>query len=169
MSQVWTKVKHEIREIIPPTVFFLISFYIIVLNRILMAREFGFQATSFAAATVGALLVAKVVVITDMLPAINRFPEKPLVYNVAWKSAIYIVASLLAHYLEHLVPLWWHLGFSAANEKLWSELVWAHFWAIQLWLVVLVVIYCTARELIRVIGRDRFVRIFFSAPAARGI
>jgi len=169
MSQVWAKVKHEIHEIIPPTIFFLISFYIIVLNRALMAKEFGLHATSFAAATVGALLVAKVVVIADLLPAINRFPEKPLVYNVLWKSAIYIVASMVAHYLEHLVPLWWHVGFTAANEHLWNELVWARFWAIQLWLVVLVLIYCTARELIRVIGRERFVRIFFGAPAARGI
>jgi hypothetical protein len=123
MSNVWAKVKHEIHEIIPPTIFFLISFYIVVLNRALMAKEFGLQATSFAAATVGALLVAKVVVIADLLPAVNRFPEKPLVYNVLWKSAIYIGASLLAHYLEHLVPLWWRLGFSAANEKLWSERV----------------------------------------------
>ena len=169
MSNVRAKVKHEIHEIIPPTVFFLISFYIIVLNRMLMAKEFGLHATSFAAATVGALLVAKVVVLADLLPAVNRFPEKPLVYNVLWKSAIYIVASLLVHYLEHLVPLWWRLGFTVANEKLWSELVWAHFWAIQLWLTVLVVIYCTARELIRVIGRERFVKIFLSAPAARPI
>ncbi|PYN90300.1 MAG: hypothetical protein DMD87_02055 [Candidatus Rokuibacteriota bacterium] len=169
MSNVWAKIKHEIHEVIPPTVFFLISFYIIVLNRALMAKEFGLQATSFAAATVGALLVAKVVVIADMLPAVNRFPEKPLIYNVVWKTAIYVGASLLAHYLEHLVPLWWRLGFSAANEQLWSELVWAHFWAIQLWLAVLVFIYCTARELIHVIGRDRFVKIFFGAPASRPI
>src|SRR5262245_44506284 len=123
MSNVWAKIKHEVREIIPPTVFFLISFYIVVLNRALMAREFHLQGTSFAAATVGALLVAKSVVLADLLPAVNRFPEKPLIYNVVWKSAIYIVASVLAHYLEHLVPLWWRLGFTAANEKLWSELV----------------------------------------------
>jgi hypothetical protein len=169
MSQVWAKAKHEIHEIIPPTIFFLVSFYIIVLNRALMAKEFGLHATSFAAATVGALLVAKVVVITDLLPAINRFPEKPLVYNVAWKSAIYIVASMLAHYLEHLVPLWWRIGFTAANEHLWNELVWARFWAIQLWLVVLIFIYCVARELVRVIGRDRVREIMFAVPAARAV
>ena len=35
-----------------------------------------------------ALLVAKVVLITDALPFVNRFPEKPLIYNVVWKTAL---------------------------------------------------------------------------------
>jgi hypothetical protein len=46
-------------------------------------------------------------------------------------------------------------------------MVWPHFWAIQLWLVVLILIYCSMRELIRVIGRDRVVNIFFRSPASR--
>ena len=49
MSQVWTKVKHEIHEIIPPTVFFLISFYIIVLNRILMTYAHTLEAAEAGA------------------------------------------------------------------------------------------------------------------------
>jgi hypothetical protein len=63
-----------------------------------------------AGATVGALLVAKVVLIADNLPVINRFPEKPLLYNVAWKTTIYVLAALVVHYLEHLVPVWWRVG-----------------------------------------------------------
>ncbi len=131
-----------------------------------MAKEFGLHLSSLAGATVGALLVAKVVLVADMLPVINRFPEKPLMYNVVWKTVIYVCASVLAHYLEHLVPLWWRMGFRAANEHLWGEIVWARFWAIQLWLVVLIFVYCFARELVRVIGRDRVVQILFTAPAA---
>ena len=84
MSNVWAKVKHEIREAIPPAIFFLISFHIIVLSRALMLREYGVQVSALAGATVGALLVAKVVLVADMLPIINRFPEKPLIYNVLW-------------------------------------------------------------------------------------
>jgi hypothetical protein len=167
MSQVWAKVKHEIVEVIPPTIFFLISFHIVLLDRALMAREYGLRPASMVGATIGALLVAKVVLIADMLPAINRFPEKPLIYNVVWKTAIYVVASLFVHYLEHLVPLWWRLGsLGAANEQLWSEMVWPHFWAIQLWLVVLIFVYCTVRELVRVIGRERALQIFFGIRAA---
>ena len=167
MNKVWAKVKHEIFEDIPPAIFFLISFHIVVLDRALMAREFGLPVSSMVNATIGALLVAKVVLVADMLPAINRFPEKPLIYNVVWKTVLYVGASLLAHYLEQLIPLWWRLGFTAANEHLWSKLVWPHFWAIQLWLVVLIFIYCVMRELVRVIGRDRVLGIFFGPAASR--
>ena len=72
-STVWAKLKHEIHEVIPPTIFFLISFHIIVLDRALMLREYGVQLSAVAGATIGALLVAKVVLVADMLPFINRW------------------------------------------------------------------------------------------------
>jgi len=167
MNKVWATVKHEFREVLPPTIFFFVSFHIVVLDRALMLKEYGVHLSSVTAATVGALLVAKVVLIADKLPLINRFPEKPLMYNVVWKTAIYVGASILIHYLEHLLPLWWRMGeFLAANEHVWSEIVWPHFWATQLWLVVLIFVYCTLRELVRVIGRQQVVKIFFGTPAS---
>ncbi|HXK24687.1 MAG TPA: hypothetical protein VMS55_18600 [Myxococcota bacterium] len=42
-----------------------------------------------------------------------------------------------------------------------SEIVWPHFWVVQIILFLLIVMYCTIRELIRVIGRERFLRLFF--------
>jgi len=167
VSKVWRTITHEFFEVLPPTIFFLISFNIVLLDRALMARQYGLQLSSEAGATVMALLVAKVVLIADKLPFINRFPEKPLMYNVAWKAAIYVLASLLLHYLEHLAPLWWRLGsFAAANDRLWEEIVWPHFWAIQLWLIVLIFVYCATRELVRVIGRERVWHIFFGHPGS---
>jgi hypothetical protein len=82
-----------------------------------------------------------------------------------WKTVIYVAASLFVHYLEHLTPLWWRsASFTAANEELWREIVWPHFWAIQLWLIVLIFIYCASRELCRIIGRERVMQIFFGHP-----
>jgi hypothetical protein len=40
-------------------------------------------------------------------------------------------------------------------------IVWPHFWAIQIILLVLIVMYCTMHELTRVIGKDKVLRIFF--------
>lgn len=155
-------VAREFREVLPPAIFFLLGFHMLTLTRSLMLREYGIHAATAAGATVGALLVAKVVLIADSFAVINRFPEKPLIYNVAWKTTIYVLASLVVHYLEHLVPLWWRLGdLGAANHRLMGEIVWPHFWAVQLWLVVLLFMYCAMRELIRAIGPHEVRRMFF--------
>jgi hypothetical protein len=168
MSGFWHWLKHEFHEVLPPAIFFLISFHIVVIDRRLMLRQYGLPLSSVASATVAALLIAKVVLIADALPFINRFPEKPLMYNVAWKTTIYVVAALVVHYLEHLLPVWWHLGdFAAANHHLMSEVIWPHFWAIQLWLVVLLFVYCAMRELVRAIGRARVIEMFFGHRAVR--
>ena len=44
-----------------------------------MLRVHGISFSASAGATTAALLVAKVVLITDHLSFINRFPEKPLI------------------------------------------------------------------------------------------
>ena len=170
MSKVWPRLQHEFRQVLPPTIFFLVSFHIVVIDRRLMLLEYGLPLSSIAAATVAALLIGKVVLITDKLPFINRFPGRPLIYNVVWKTTIYMAAALLIHYLEQLVPIWWRAGdVVAANRHLVSEMVWPHFWAVQLWLIVLLFVYCSLREMIRAIGRDKVVEIFFGRRAARSL
>jgi hypothetical protein len=155
-------IAREFREVIPPAIFFLVGFHMLALTRSLILREYRVHAATAAGATVGALLVAKVVLIADSFPAVNRFPERPLIYNVAWKTTIYVLASLVVHYLEHLVPLWWRLGdLGAANHRLLGEIVWPHFWVVQLWLLVLLFMYCAMRELIRAIGPHEVRRMFF--------
>ncbi len=168
MRELWHWLKHEFHEVLPPTIFFLIAFHIVVIDRRLMLREYGLPLSSIVGATVGALLIAKVVLITDKFPFINRFPGKPLIYNVAWKTAIYMAAAVLIHYLEHLVPIWWRTGdLATANRHLTTEIVWPHFWAIQLWLIVLLFVYCSLREMVRAIGREKVVDLFFGRSAAR--
>src|SRR5437870_6469422 len=111
---------------------------------------------------VAALILGKAVLIADLLPMINRFPNKPLIYNVGWKTLIYLLLATLIHYLERLVDFWRQAGgLVAGNEKLLAEIIWPHFWAIQIILFVLIVMYCTMHELVRVIGREKVLRIFF--------
>jgi len=73
----WAKIKHEFYDVLPPTIFFFVAFHIVVSNRALMAREYGLRLSSTLGTTVAALLVAKVVLMADMLSVVNRFPEKP--------------------------------------------------------------------------------------------
>jgi hypothetical protein len=153
---------------LPPVIFFFVTFHIIVFSRALMLEEYGVKVSALAGATVGALLVGKVVLIADHLRLINRFPEKPLIYNVLWKTMIYWVGASVAHYLEHLVPRWWQTGnLATANHERLNDVVWPHFWAIQLWLIVLLFVYCTLREFVRVTGRREVMRMFFGTAPSR--
>jgi hypothetical protein len=162
MKKILAKIKHEIILVIPPTIFFFVSFQIIAFTRSLMLKHYGIEVNTFVAATIAALIVGKVVLVADHIPFINRFPEKPLIYNVVWKTVIYVVAAFIVRYVEHLfsfVRKYKDLG--VANQHLVEEVSWPRFWAIQIGLLVLFLVYCSFRELIRVLGRDRVIRIFF--------
>ena len=162
MSKILSKLKKEFLALLPPTIFFFVALHIVAFIRVLMLKGTGISALSSVSVAVAALILGKAVLLADMLPAINRFPHKPLIYNVAWKTLIYLVMSALIHYIERLIEFWRQAGsLVAGNEKLLSEMVWPHFWAIQIILFVLIAIYCTMHELVRVIGRDKVLRIFF--------
>jgi hypothetical protein len=162
MSKLSTKLKEEFFKILPPTIYFFVALHLVMFIRVLMLEGTGLSPYSSASIAVTALILGKAVLIADMVPMINRFPNKPLIYNVAWKTLIYLLASAVIHYVERLIDFWRQAGsFVAGNEKLLAEIVWPHFWAIQIILFVLIVMYCTMHELVRVIGMEKVLRIFF--------
>lgn len=156
------RLKHEFVTLLPSMLFFFVALHLVALMRALMLEGTGIALTTSASVTVAALILGKAVLIADWLPIINRYPDKPLIYNVIWKTLIYQSIAVLIHYLERLSESAWQAGsLVAGNDKLLAEIVWPHFWAIQLLLLVLIFMYCTMRELVRVLGRDRAREIFF--------
>ena len=162
MSKLSTKLKEEFEALLPPTIFFFVALHMVALIRVLMLKGTGIAVSTPLQVTLAALILGKAVLIADLLPFINRYPEKPLVYNVAWKTTIYVLVAMLVHYLERLVDFWRQAGsLVAGNQKLLAEIVWPHFFAVQILLFVLILMYCTGRELVRLIGREKVLRAFF--------
>jgi len=167
MRSIATKLKEEFFALLPPTLFFFLMLHLVALIRALMLTGTGITLNTSWQVTVSALLLGKAVLVVDLLPFINRYPHKPLVYNIAWKTLLYVLVALLVHYLEHLVEFWRATGgLVAGNQRLLAEIVWPHFWATQLLLGVLILLYCTMHELIRVLGRDTVSAILFDTPPA---
>ena len=130
-----------------------------------MLKGTGIPVSTSLQVTIAALILGKAVLIADLLPFINLYPHKPLIYNVVWKTGIYLLVSMFVHYLERLIDFWKEAGgFVAGNQKLLAEMVWPHFWAIQILLLVLIAFYCTIHELVGAIGRDKALEIFFGTP-----
>ena len=161
------KLKEEFFKILPPTIFFFVALHIVAFVHALMLKKTGIAPSSSISIAVAALILGKAVLIADMVPIINRFPNKPLIYNVAWKTLIYWLMATLIHYVEHLIDFWRQTGgFVAGNQKLLAEIIWPHFWAIQIILFVLIAMYCTMHELVRVMGREKVMKIFFGSMSA---
>jgi len=162
MHKIFEKLKEEFFEVLPPTIFFFVTLHIVSIVRMLLAKGSHFDPLDTVSIAVAALILGKAVLIADLLPPINRYPGRPLIYNVVWKTVIYWLVATVIHYLERLFDFSREAGgILAGNEKLLAELVWPHFWAIQIILSVLILMYCIGRELVRVIGRDKVLRLFF--------
>lgn len=162
MSTLPGKIKRELMKALPPTLFFFVILHIVTLVRALMTRGTGISVGTTGSVLIASLILGKSVLVADMLPFINRFPDKPLVWNVAWKTLMYAMVALIVHYLERLYDYWKGAPtLLAANHALIADINWPRFWAIQILLVTLILMYCVIAELARVIGRGTLKTIFF--------
>ena len=62
-----------IKELLPPTVFFAVSFNLLVLTTDLILADYVRTFFSFLVATTTALVVGKSVLVADALPLLRRF------------------------------------------------------------------------------------------------
>src|SRR5256886_12403774 len=155
MTKLSTTLKKEFFELLPPTIFFFVALHIVAFVRVLMLKGTGISPVSSMSVAVAALILGKAVLIADLMPMINRFPNKPLIYNVAWKTLIYLLVATLIHYLERLVDFWRQAGgFVAGTRKLLAAICWPPFCAIQIILFGMLVMYCTMHAPGRAIWTD---------------
>jgi hypothetical protein len=72
----------ELREILPPTVFFAVSFYLIVLTTDLILADYRASFGSFMVATMATLVVGKAVQVANVTPFLRRFDTAPMIRPV---------------------------------------------------------------------------------------
>ena len=160
--------KHEFKKILPPTLFFMVCFNLIVLTVALMSEQRGHSLVDHATATMAGLLVGKAVLVSDMLPFFNRYPSHPLIYNTVWKALLYFAVTFLFRLAERLIGAATNeYGFSAGIAEEVGHFDWPTFWAVQLWLAILFLIYTGTREAINAIGGKRVYEMFFVTPPAK--
>ena len=163
MNRIISRLKHMVIEVIPTAMFFIILFLVIAFTRDLMLETQDTFLPNPLKSAISALLIAKVVVVVDLAPFMNRFPDKPLIYNVLWKTGFYFLATMAVRYVEHIYPFFIETGnlVTATRQLFGQEGAWPRFWFVLIWLSVLFLSYRTGREFGRVLGRERVLRMFF--------
>jgi hypothetical protein len=161
-SRVFAFFIKELREVIPPTIFFAVSFNLVVLTTKLILDDYGAQFANFLIATTAALVVGKAVLVANALPLMRRFDGAPLIQPILFKTAIYFAVVFLVRFLERLFE-YWHGGGTLAGipQYLNEHFSWHRFGAIQIWILVLFLIYTTASELNELFGNGELFKILF--------
>ena len=162
MNKTLVFLKREFLELLAPTIFFFVVFYIVACMRALMVEQYSIPPKSFAAVVIGALIVGKSILIADALPFIRYFREPRLIYNVLWRCFLYALIILLFQILEELIPLISKYGgFSAAYEHFIHEIRWYRFLATHLILIAFLVTYIVIATVVGEIGHRECFAIFF--------
>jgi hypothetical protein len=152
----------ELKEAVPPTLFFLVAFHVAAFVRALIEDSVGITPEASTLATIGALIVGKTILLVNKLRITNLFSGRPLVFGILWKTLIFSVFATLFQIVEELVPLATkHGSLRTAWDSLLGEVVWSRFFANHIILLLFVLIYAAAVELIRVLGADRLKQLFF--------
>jgi len=144
----------ELREMLPPTIFFFIGFNLIVLTTNLLVANYGATFGSFMLATGAALVVGKAVLIANATRSIRRYDRAPLIRPILFKAAFYWAVVFVARLLEHWIRFWLVEGHPLGTflPHMVAMFDWHRFIAIQLWIFVLFLIYETATELNHLFG-----------------
>jgi hypothetical protein len=163
-GRIGTRLLHEAREALPPTIFFFVGFNFIVLTTNLLVAEYLVAVSNFMLATMAALVVGKAVLVANKMPLLRRYDRAPLIQPILFKTAFYWVIVFLARLLERFV----HFSLEGNPPRdfltyLVTTFSWHRFSAISLWILALFLIYVTASEFSHLFGSGELRRLFFTS------
>ena len=152
----------QVKHALPPTIFFFVGFNLVLWTKRLILQEHGIEFSGFFTALVAALLVGKAVLVTDNLPFMRRFDGAPMIQPILFKSAIYWLCVLIVRLIEELIHFVAAGGAIAAfGGHFADQFPLARFLSIQIWLMVLFLVYVTIHELNALFGDGELYRLFF--------
>jgi hypothetical protein len=94
----------EIREALPAAVFFLALFHMLALTRAVAVEDYSVTALRATGATIGALIVAKAILVVHTLP-LARWFSAPRAVGILWRTFLYGGVVFLFKLAEELIPL----------------------------------------------------------------
>ena len=153
----------ELKEVWSPTLFFAVSFNLLVLTTDLILADYLRTFASFLVATTTAVVVGKSVLVADAIPFLRRFDTGPMIKTVLFKTTVYWAVVFLVRFVEKLVEYLFAGGnLARVPAYVANHFTWHRFAAIQIWIFVLFLVYTSFAELNAWLGKGELSRIFFT-------
>ncbi|MBE0571778.1 MAG: hypothetical protein IH618_09570 [Ignavibacteriaceae bacterium] len=102
------KLKHELKSVGIATLYFLIWFGFLMLIKVLLLEDYDIEFTGVSMVIVGALVVAKVILIMEYIPLGSWVKKQPAYVDVILRTVLYSLGVLVILILEK--------GFEGSGE-----------------------------------------------------
>lgn len=162
------KFKEEMRQIGIVSLYFFICFAMILLLKKLMLAEYDIKFFALSTAVIGALVVAKVVIILDHTSIGKRFEDHQVYVNVLYRSLVYSFFVGVVVLIEHAFEARHEAGsFMAGVKEVITHGNEDKFWATFIFIFISFVGYNVISVISDHLGEGELRRLFFSRRGAQ--
>src|SRR5260370_30902536 len=155
-ASVFQRLKAEFLSVLPAVVFFFLAFNLINITHALFFHKQQIAIYSELRVLIGVAILGKVLPILDLLPLLNVFRGKPLIYPTLWKTSIYSLGMLLFRCCDFFAPfLSRYKDFGVAFRQWMLQEDWYRFWGIALWVFAFLFVYVAAKDTAEELSRAR--------------
>lgn len=144
--------------------YLVLSFSLLITLNSLALLKHGIDAFNYGVAIIGAFIIGKVIVLSEKLPLVERYGDKPLIISVSYKSIVFTIIVLLFNFVKYFII---GLFKQQSIAEILIELK-NYFFSIDLiykiFCVFLVFIpFFMVRELDEILGKGKLFNLFFKS------
>jgi hypothetical protein len=157
------KLKHELRAIVMVTLFFAAWLGILMVLKILLLEDYHIRFGGFSMVLIGALILAKVVLILEHVPLGAWLRDKPVLFDVLLRTILYAFGTFVVMLLEKAFESRHEQGgFGPALMNVFQHRDMPHLWANTICLTGALLFYNLLSALDRHLGTGGLTRVFLA-------
>ena len=159
------KLKHELKAIVTVTLFFAAWLGMLMGLKVLILEDYHIRFGGFSIVLLGALVLAKVVLILEHVPLGAWLRSRPVLVDVMLRTLLYALGTLGVLLLEKAFESRHEQGgFGPALMKVLQHRDMPHLWANTICVTGALLFYNLLSVLNRHVGTGGLARVFLSPP-----
>jgi hypothetical protein len=156
---------HEIKTVAFATVYFAIWFGLLMFLKTMILTEYKVEFTGISMALIGALILAKVVLIIDLVPLSGWTRKHPAVWFLFFRTLFNIIAVFILLLLEKAFESRHEYGgFGSSLSQVFQHRDIYHVWANVTVVSIAVFWFNVIFVVRRYLGEQKLRQLFFSIP-----
>lgn len=144
------------------------SFSILVTLNSLALVKYGIDGFNYGITIMGALVLGKVILLSEKIPIVERYEDKPLIISVGYKSVLFTIIALFFNSVEHLiVGLFQQESLDRILIELQNQVSQVDLFYQILCLLIVFIPFFTMRELDKILGKGTLFNLFFNSRSLK--